>query len=231
MAKLCTHMPHLDLVDIGQNMSATDRLMGTPNPMKKFSNRLTLQPRNPKIHGNVPSFRLDKNFFILTLHTHRQSLDWPLISILTSQPIHEVCSGPWKTSHMFSIYKKTVNRKTSLLSLGLSLRFFLLKISLISTYKMPPRLLSNLLKALRYSSGNIRNIGISSCHNMEFSDRKWCHSLICIRSIPTRRPKMADFVRRIGNFSNIPTLVSQHSYQISSQTRWHPLAPDKTLLQ
>ena len=42
---------------------------------------------------------------------------------------------------------------------------------------------------------------------------------------------MADFVWRIGNFSNIPTLVSQHSYQISSQTRWHPLASDKTLLQ
>ena len=39
---------------------------------------------------------------------------------------------------------------------------------------------------------------------------------------------MADFIWRIGNFSNIPTLVSQHSYQISSQTRLHPLAPDKT---
>ena len=75
MAKLCTHVPHLDLVDIGQNMSATDRLMGTLNPMKKFSNLLTLQPRNPKIHTNVPRFRPDKFFFILTLHTHRQSLD------------------------------------------------------------------------------------------------------------------------------------------------------------
>ena len=108
-----THVPHLDLVDIGQNMSATVRLMGTLNPMKKFSNRSMLQPRNPKILGNVPRFCPSKNFFILTLHTHRQSLDWPLISILTSQPIHEACSGPWKTSHMFSIYEKTVNRKTS----------------------------------------------------------------------------------------------------------------------
>ena len=72
-----------------------------------------LRPRNPKIHGNVPCFCPDKILFILTLHTHRQSLDWPLISILTSQPIHKVCSGPWKTSHMFSIYKKTVNCKTS----------------------------------------------------------------------------------------------------------------------
>ena len=113
LAQLCTHMPHLDLVDIGQNMSATVRLMGTLNPMKKFSNPSTLRPRNPKIHGNVPRFCPNKHFSILTLHTNRQSLDWPLISILTSQPIHEVCSSPWKTSHMFSIYEKTVNCKTS----------------------------------------------------------------------------------------------------------------------
>ena len=113
MDHVCTHVPHLDLVDIGWNMSTTDRLMGTPNPMKKFSNRSMLQPWNPKIHGNVPRFLPNKNFFILTLHTHRQSLDWPLISILTSQPIHDACSSPWKTSHMFSIYENTVNRKTS----------------------------------------------------------------------------------------------------------------------
>ena len=110
---VCTYVPHLDLVDIGQNVSATDRLMGTLNPMKKFSNRSMLWPWNPKILRNVPLFHHGKIFFILTLHTHRQSLDWPLISILTSQPIHEACSGPWKTSHMFSIYKKTVNCKTS----------------------------------------------------------------------------------------------------------------------
>ena len=41
---------------------------------------------------------------------------------------------------------------------------------------------------------------------------------------------MADFVWRIGNFSNILTLVSQRSYQISNQTRRHPLATDKTYL-
>ena len=113
MDHVCTHVPHLDLVDIGQVMSATVRLMGTLNPMKKISNHLMLLPQNPKILRNVPCFCPGKNFFILTLHTHRQSLDWPLISILTSQPIHEVCSGPWKTSHMFSIYEKTINRKTS----------------------------------------------------------------------------------------------------------------------
>ena len=113
MDHVCIHVSHLDLVDIGRNMSATDRLMGTLNPMKNFSNCLTLWPRNLKIHWNVPRFCPSKNFFILTLHTHRQSLDWPLISILTSQPIHEACSGPWKTSHMFSIYEKTFNCKTS----------------------------------------------------------------------------------------------------------------------
>ena len=113
MDHVCIHVPHLVLVNISQDMSATVRLMGTLNSMKKFSNCLTPQPRNPKIHRNVPHFRPSKNFFILTLHTHRQSLDWPLISILTSQPIHEACSGPWKISHMFLIYKKTINCKTS----------------------------------------------------------------------------------------------------------------------
>ena len=66
MAQLCTHMPHLDLVDIGQDMSATVRLMGTPNPMKKILNPSTLWPQNPKIHGNVPRFHPYKNFSILT---------------------------------------------------------------------------------------------------------------------------------------------------------------------
>ena len=73
---LCIHVPHLDLVDIGQNMSATVRLMGTLNRMKKKnSNRSTLQPLNPYILGHVPRFHPVKNFFILTLHTIRQSLD------------------------------------------------------------------------------------------------------------------------------------------------------------
>ena len=61
------------------------------------SNHLTLQPQNAKILGNVPHFCSIKNFFILTLHTLRQSLDWPLISILTSQPMHEMCSSSAKT--------------------------------------------------------------------------------------------------------------------------------------
>ena len=42
---------------------------------------------------------------------------------------------------------------------------------------------------------------------------------------------MANFVWRIGNFSNFVSQITQHSYQITSQTRWHPLAPDKTFFQ
>ena len=113
MDHVCTHVSHLDLVDIGQNVSATVKLMGSCNPVKKDSNHLMLQPWNPKILGNVPRFHPSKIFFILTLHTHRQSLDWSLISILTSQPIHEMCSSLSKTRYMFSIYEKTVNNKTS----------------------------------------------------------------------------------------------------------------------
>ena len=71
-----------------------------------------LWPCNPKILRNVPCFRPSKIFFILTLHTYRQLLEWPFISILTSQPIHKMCSDPWKTSYMFSIYEKTVNHIT-----------------------------------------------------------------------------------------------------------------------
>ena len=55
-----------------------------------------LGPRNPYMHGNVPHFRPCRIFFILTLHTLRQSLDWPLTWALTSQPKHKTCSGPSK---------------------------------------------------------------------------------------------------------------------------------------
>ena len=121
----------------------------------------------------------------------------------------------------------------SLLSVGLSLRFFLRKISLISTYKMPPRLLSNLLKALSNLSTNIRKIGNSPYWPRHaFFPRPEVTSLSAnLHTSKGRKAKMANFIWRIGNFSNIPTLVSQRSYHISSQTRWHPLAPDKTFLQ
>ena len=95
-------------------LGSRDSFLSNFNIFEKInSNHLMLPLWNSEIHGNVPRFCPSKNFFILTLHTHRQSLDWPLISILTSQPIHETCSGPWKTSYVFLIYEKTVNCKTS----------------------------------------------------------------------------------------------------------------------
>ena len=58
-----------------------------------------LGPRNPYMHGNVSHFCPGRIFFFLTLHTLRQSLDWPLTWALTSQPKHEMCSGPSKKVH------------------------------------------------------------------------------------------------------------------------------------
>ena len=64
---------------------------------------------------------------------------------------------------------------------------------------------------------------------------KWGRSdvtqLICIwkqtwGSVLAMRP-----VWRIGKYFNFLPLISQRSYQITSQMRWHPLGTDKTLLQ
>ena len=55
-----------------------------------------LGPHKPKIHRNVPCFCPSENFFILTLCTLRQWLEWPLTSVSTSQLMHEMCSGPSK---------------------------------------------------------------------------------------------------------------------------------------
>ena len=66
---------------------------------RKNSNQLTLGPCNPYMHKNVPHFHPCRIFFILTLHNLRQSLDWPLIWASTSQPKHEMCSGPSKKVH------------------------------------------------------------------------------------------------------------------------------------
>ena len=71
-------------------------LMISCDPVKKISNRLTLRPRKLKIHRIVPRFCPGENFFILTLRTLRPWLEWPLMSISTSQPMHETCSGPSK---------------------------------------------------------------------------------------------------------------------------------------
>ena len=69
---------------------------------KNSSNCSTLGAANAKSHKDMPHFTPIKDFLILTLHTLRASLDWPLISFLTSWPNHEMCSGPSKTNFKFS---------------------------------------------------------------------------------------------------------------------------------
>ena len=54
MDHVCTHVPYLNLVGIGQNVSITARPMGNCNPVKKDSYCLTLWPQNPNILRNVP---------------------------------------------------------------------------------------------------------------------------------------------------------------------------------
>ena len=97
---------------------------------------------------------------------------------------------------------------------------------------MPPHLLDNLLKALSNLSPNIQNIGIRSPFGTDFFRLEVTlqpHLHTNKHKVEGRRkPKMAK--SGIGENSNISTLISQCSYHISSQMRWHPLAPDKTYL-
>ena len=72
-----------------------------------------LQPCNPYILGDVPHFRPGKKIFILTLHTLKQLLDWPLISILTSHPYTRCAAAPQNKNHLILIYEKTISRKIS----------------------------------------------------------------------------------------------------------------------
>ena len=75
MDHVCTYVPHLDLVDISQDMSATVRLMGTTNPVKKFQISRCYGPVTHTFSEMCPISALVKNFFISTLHTFRQPLD------------------------------------------------------------------------------------------------------------------------------------------------------------
>ena len=75
MDHVCTHVPHLNLVDISQDMSATVRLMGNPNPMKKIQIGQCYGPITHTFSEMCPASALIKKFFILTLHTLRQPLD------------------------------------------------------------------------------------------------------------------------------------------------------------
>ena len=107
---VCAHVPHLDLVDFGQNVFSTARFNMSCHPTK-ISNRLKLQPHKSKILGNVPCFHPGKNVFILTLHALRQLLHWPLISITTSQPMHKTCSSPSKKNFCSRFMRKSLITK------------------------------------------------------------------------------------------------------------------------
>ena len=74
MDHVCTHVPHLDLVDIGQNVSATVRLIVSSDPVENDSNCLTLWPRNPKILGNMPHFHPGKFFFHFDITYHERQV-------------------------------------------------------------------------------------------------------------------------------------------------------------
>ena len=109
MLKLKTSPNHSKSLILGSRDSFLSRF----NIFEKInSNRLMLQPRNPKMLRNVPYFRPGKIFFILTLHTHRQSLYWPVISILTSQPTRDMLQ-PIKDKLYFLDLQETLNHKTS----------------------------------------------------------------------------------------------------------------------
>ena len=66
---------------------------------KNNSNLLMLQAVNPQILWNVPHLHSSKDFLILILHTFGGPLDWPFTSVLTSQTMHDNCSGPPKKIH------------------------------------------------------------------------------------------------------------------------------------
>ena len=71
-----------------------------------------------------------------------------------------------------------------------------------------------LIRALSKLSPNIQNIG-SSPFRTDFSPTgSDVTASFAYERTRRRKVKMADFVWRIGNISNILTLVSQRSYQI-----------------
>ena len=125
----------------------------------------------------------------------------------------------------------------SLLPVGVSLRFFLLKISLISTYKVPPHLPCFLVRVLSNLTWNIQKFG-SSPYWPPGQHTEFSYANEAVTSLPSQfkpcpwRPKMSESasMEKWQNFEFFP-LIFQHSYQITSQKRWHPLATDKTFLQ
>ena len=108
MIEAFKHVKHAKVENFTKSLilGSRDSFSSNFNSLEKiYSNRYTLQPRKLKSLLNVPRFRPSENFFILTLHTLRQRLDWPLISISTSQPMHKMCSSPSKKNfcHRFTM--------------------------------------------------------------------------------------------------------------------------------
>ena len=64
----------LDLLVIGQNVFTTARFNISIDAMKKKFESLDARAPNPKHLEDEPRFTPVKDFLILTLHTHRQSL-------------------------------------------------------------------------------------------------------------------------------------------------------------
>ena len=98
MLKLKTSPNHSKSLILGSQHSSSSNFTIFE---KINSNRLKLPPHNLYILGNVPCFCPGKKIFILTLHTLRQSLDWPLISVLTSPNSSTRCMvAHWKKFHI-----------------------------------------------------------------------------------------------------------------------------------
>ena len=75
MDHVCTHLPHLDLVDFGQNVSTIVRLMVSCNSVKKKFKLFDATPCNPTFSKMCPISALVNFFFHFKLHTLRQYLD------------------------------------------------------------------------------------------------------------------------------------------------------------
>ena len=114
-------------------------------------------------------------------------------------------------------------------------KIFLLNIGLISIYKIPPCLPCYLIRALSNLTWNIWKFGSSPYWPpgwYVFSICKWGGSdITALFAYKNEHKAPCRPVWRIGKNLNFLPLISQRSYQITSQARWHPLVTDKTLLQ
>ena len=76
------------------------------HPMQKIQISWSYSLVRQKFSEMCPISTPANFFFILTLHALRQLLHWPLISIMTSQPMHKTCSSPSKKNVHLSHFKR-----------------------------------------------------------------------------------------------------------------------------